>query len=61
MSWAVKLGGVTLVTVFLCLVSYDLLVRPSWVGHILSGKRLRSVLLSYLSRALPAAKLAPLP
>ncbi len=60
-SWAAKLGGVTLVTVFLCLVSYDLLVRPSWVGHILSGKRLPSVLLSYLSRALPAAKLAPLP
>jgi glucans biosynthesis protein C len=37
--WLLKLIGITGVTVAICLLTYDLFVRPSVIGKILNGRR----------------------
>lgn len=42
--WSLKLAGISLATVGLALLTYDLFVRASWVGRLLNGYRKPSVL-----------------
>ncbi len=43
--WWLKLAGVSLATVAVSLISYDLLVRPTFLGMLLNGRRKDRVLL----------------
>lgn len=38
--WWVKLGGVTIGVFAVCLITYELLVRHSWLGRWLNGRRI---------------------
>jgi hypothetical protein len=38
--------GITGITVGICLLTYDLFVRSTWIGKILNGRRRERVLLS---------------
>lgn len=37
--WSLKLAGITTVTLAVALLSYDLLVRSTWLGQLLNGTR----------------------
>ena len=37
--WLIKLPLVSLATVGICLITYDLFVRPTFIGKILNGHR----------------------
>lgn len=50
LPWWLKLTLVTLVTVALCLLTYDLVVRSTWLGMLLHGRRRDRVLLPLLRR-----------
>jgi len=39
LHWSVKLGVVSVATVGIALVTYDLFVRSTWVGWVLNGRR----------------------
>jgi peptidoglycan/LPS O-acetylase OafA/YrhL len=39
LHWSLKLACISLVTVALGLLSYDLFVRPTWLGALLNGRR----------------------
>jgi Predicted acyltransferases len=39
LHWSVKLGIVSVTTVGIALVTYDLFVRSTWVGWVLNGRR----------------------
>ena len=39
LHWSLKLVGVSIVTVGISLLAYDLLVRDTWIGAILNGRR----------------------
>jgi len=42
--WWLKLAGVSVATIALALLSYDLLVRSTWLGALLNGRRRERVL-----------------
>ncbi len=44
LPWWVKLPGISVATVFLALVTYDLFVRSTFLGWLLSGRRRERVL-----------------
>jgi hypothetical protein len=44
LHWSIKLACVTLTTVAVSLLSYDLFVRATWVGWLLNGRRRERVL-----------------
>ncbi len=46
LPWWLKLTLITLVTVALCLLTYDLVVRSTWLGALLHGRRRDRVILS---------------
>jgi peptidoglycan/LPS O-acetylase OafA/YrhL len=48
--WSYKLALVSGVTLGMALLSYDLLVRSTFLGGLLNGRRRERVLLSALSR-----------
>ncbi len=37
--WSIKLASISLFTVFISIVIYDLLIRPTVIGQLLNGKR----------------------
>ena len=39
MYWLIKLTGITVVTVGVCLLTYDLFVRSTIIGQVLNGRR----------------------
>ncbi|GAB5561906.1 MAG: acyltransferase family protein [Synoicihabitans sp.] len=42
--WSLKLTGVSLATIVIALLTYDLLVRSTWLGKLLNGRRRDRVL-----------------
>lgn len=57
-NWSLKLAGVSLVTVAIALVSYDLFVRSTWLGWLLNGRRRERV---FFRRKVPAATWTQMP
>lgn len=49
-NWAIKWGLVSTVTIAIAVLLYDLLVRPTWVGQVLNGRRKERVLFKMNSR-----------
>ena len=49
LHWSLKLAFITAATLAIALLSYDLLVRPTWVGWILNGRRRPGVLARLVS------------
>lgn len=39
LHWSLKLGIVSVATIGICLLTYDLFVRSTFIGHVLSGRR----------------------
>jgi glucan biosynthesis protein C len=39
LHWSLKLPLVTITTLSICLITYDLFVRPTFIGQILNGRR----------------------
>ncbi len=48
--WSLKLAGISIITIGLSLFLYDLLVRPSFIGKTLNGRRKESYLVSLISK-----------
>jgi len=53
--WWAKLACISVLTLAVLLVSYDLVVRPTWIGQILNGRRRERVLFAATGRRQPAA------
>ena len=49
--WSLKLGFVSGTTILFALVTYDLLVRSTWMGWLLNGQRRERVLVLGKGRA----------
>ncbi len=47
LHWTVKLGLVTIATVGVALVTYDLFVRSTWLGRVLNGRRRERAIVSW--------------
>ncbi|MEO6003247.1 MAG: acyltransferase family protein [Opitutus sp.] len=54
LSWAVKLIGISAVTVGLALLTYDLFVRSTWLGAVLNGRRRERVIFGWATGRVPA-------
>ena len=52
LHWSLKLTGVSAITLAVCLLTYDLLVRPTFVGWLLNGHRRESEVLRRSGRLL---------
>jgi glucans biosynthesis protein C len=39
LHWSLKIPLVTITTLSICLITYDLFVRPTFIGQILNGRR----------------------
>ncbi|HTH50007.1 MAG TPA: acyltransferase family protein [Candidatus Limnocylindria bacterium] len=52
LNWSLKLAFISLVTIGLSLVTYDLFVRSTWVGRVLNGRRQERVLAPWLPNRL---------
>ncbi len=37
--WSIKLTSISAITIALAIVTYDLFVRSTWIGHILNGRQ----------------------
>src|SRR5690606_1382515 len=48
--WSLKLGLVSAVTIAVALLSYDVFVRSTWVGWLLSGRRRPRALAGWAGR-----------
>ncbi len=48
LHWSLKLGFITAATLAVSWLSYDLFVRSTWVGWLLSGRRRDGVLVSWI-------------
>lgn len=51
LHWSVKLGIVSVATVGIALVTYDLFVRSTWLGWMLNGRRRERAMAGWFGRA----------
>lgn len=47
LHWSLKLACISMITIAVSLCSYDLLVRPTWLGGMLNGRRQDRVLIPW--------------
>lgn len=50
LHWLLKLVSICVLTLSLSILIYDILVRPTWIGAILNGKRKSSFLFNYTTQ-----------
>ncbi|AOS43255.1 Glucans biosynthesis protein C [Lacunisphaera limnophila] len=55
--WSLKLGTISTLTILFGLLSYDLFVRPTWLGAFLNGRRRERALSRLFARSEPAISL----
>lgn len=55
LPWAVKLAGISVVSVGIALLTYDLFVRSTWLGGLLNGRRHERVLAAWWRERAPIA------
>lgn len=46
-NWSIKLAGISVLTVALALLTYDLFVRSTWVGWLLNGRKSPGVVVPF--------------
>lgn len=53
LHWAIKLAGISALTIGVALLTYDLFVRSTWLGGLLNGQRRERVLPAWLRGPVP--------